>query len=88
MTTFNVSPLACFCHDRNLQITLDSPKYLIRFISSFIGGSCRVTLVAAFGFLPPNFRRWWGPMNGTLSFCECRLNDGDTQIQPVVIKFV
>ena len=44
-----------------------------------IGGSCRVTLVDTFGFLPQNFGRWWGPMNGTFSFYECRLNGGDTQ---------
>ena len=43
------------------------------------GGSCRVTLVDTFGFLPQNFGRWWGPMNGTFSFYECRLNGGDTQ---------
>ena len=32
-----------------------------------IGGS----LVIAFGYLPQNFGRWWGPMNGTFSFYEC-----------------
>ena len=26
----------------------------------------RVTLVITFGFLPQNFGRWWGPMNGIL----------------------
>ena len=34
----------------------------------------RVTLVVAFGFLPQNFGRWRGPMNGTLSFYECRFS--------------
>ena len=43
----------------------------------------RVTLVdldnlVAFG-MPQNFGRWWGPMNGTLSFYEYRLSGGDTQ---------
>ena len=38
----------------------------------------RVTLVIAFGFLPQNFGRWWGPMNGPLSFYECRFSGGDT----------
>ena len=41
----------------------------------FISGSCRVTLVVAFGFLPQNF----GTKNGTLLFYECRLSVGDTQ---------
>ena len=43
------------------------------------GGFCRVTLVVASGFLPQNFRRWQGSMNGTLSFYKCRLSSGDTQ---------
>ena len=38
------------------------------------GGSCRVTIVVAFGgFLPQNIGRWQGPMNDVLSFYECRL---------------
>ena len=28
-----------------------------------------------------------GPMNGTLSFYECRLSGGDTQFLPAVIEF-
>ena len=44
-----------------------------------IGGSCRVTLVVAFGLLPQNFGWWQGPPNGTLSFYECRLSGEDTQ---------
>ena len=43
-----------------------------------IGGSCRVTLVVAFGFLSQNFGRWCGPRNGTLSFYEWRSSGGDT----------
>ena len=37
-----------------------------------------VTLVLAFGFLPQNFGRWWGPINSILSFYEYRFSDGDT----------
>ena len=55
-------------------------------IWDLIGGSCRVTLVIAFGFLPQTYGRWWGPMNGTLSFYECRFSGGDTTL-PVAIKF-
>ena len=36
----------------------------------------RVTLVVAFGFLPQNFGRWWGPTNSTLSVYECRFSGG------------
>ena len=62
---------------------------------NLIGGSCRVTLVVAFGFLLQNFGRWWSPKNGTLSFYECMsvgcvvqtLTDGrDTQTLPAVIN--
>ena len=36
--------------------------------------------MVAFGFLPKNFGRWPGPVNGTFSFYECRLSGGgDTQ---------
>ena len=35
--------------------------------------------MVAFGFLPQNFGRWQRAMNGTLSFCEYRLSDRDTQ---------
>ena len=38
----------------------------------------RVALVVAFGILPENFGRWWGPTNGNLLFYECRLSGGDT----------
>ena len=41
----------------------------------------------AFGFLPENFERWQGPMNGTLAIYECRLSGGDTQTLPAIIKF-
>ena len=34
----------------------------------------RVTLVVAFGFLPQNFGRWWGPTSGNFFVCECSLN--------------
>ena len=47
-------------------------------IWDLIGDSCRVTLVVAFGFLPQNLGRCYEPMNGTLSFYECRLSGGDT----------
>ena len=42
----------------------------------------RVTLVVAFGFLPQNFGKWWGPTNTTLSFYECRFSGGDPQTLP------
>ena len=32
--------------------------------------------MVAFGFLLPNFVRWWEPTNDTLSFCKCRLSRG------------
>ena len=57
-----------------------------QFVISKVGGSCRVTLVVDFGFLSQNFGRWWGPMNDTLSFYECRLSGGDTQTPLGVIK--
>ena len=34
----------------------------------------RATLVVAFGFLPQNFGRWWGPMNSKLSSYEWRFS--------------
>ena len=34
--------------------------------------------MVALGFLAQNFGRWWGVMNGTLSFYECRFSGGDT----------
>ena len=40
---------------------------------------CRVTLVVAFGFLVKKYGKRWRHMNGTLSFYECRLSDGDTK---------
>ena len=43
------------------------------------GGSRRVVLLVAFGFLPQNLGRWWGSTNGTTPSCECRLSGGDTQ---------
>ena len=48
----------------------------------------RVTLVVGFAILPPNFGRWWGPTNSTLSFYKCRLSGGDTQTLATVTKFV
>ena len=33
--------------------------------------------MVAFGFLPQKFGRWQGPMNGTLSFYECRFSGGE-----------
>ena len=35
--------------------------------------------MVAFGFLSQNFERWWGPINGTLSFYEYMLSGRDTQ---------
>ena len=37
----------------------------------------RVTLVVAFGFLPQNFRRWWGPMNDGFTQNEFSFSGGD-----------
>ena len=37
--------------------------------------------------LAPNFGRWWGPMNDTLSLYECRLGGWDNQTLPAVNKF-
>ena len=34
--------------------------------------------MVGFGYLPQNFKWWWVPMNGTLSFYECRFSGGDT----------
>ena len=55
--------------------------YLSTFIDAFrlIGGSCRVTLVVAFGFFPQNFTRRQQPTKyvGALSFYGCRLSGGD-----------
>ena len=36
----------------------------------------------------PNYGRWWGPTNGTLSFYESRLSGGDTQTLPVIITLI
>ena len=48
----------------------------------------RVTLVAAFGFLPQNFGRRWKPTIVTLSFYETRFSGGDTQTLPYANEFV
>ena len=59
-----------------------------------INGSCSVTLVVAFSFLSQNIGKWWGPMNGTLSFMTAGWVVGtlrgslDTQTLPAVIEFV
>ena len=37
----------------------------------------RVTLVAAFGFLPQNFGRWWGSTNCHFAWKECSLSGSD-----------
>ena len=71
-----------FQHSKN-QFEILSVSYIqfpIALLCSgtIIGGSCSVTLVVAFVFLPQIFGRWWGPVNGTLSFYECRLSGGDT----------
>ena len=34
--------------------------------------------MVALGFLPQNFGRWYGPMNGTLLFYESGFSVGDT----------
>ena len=50
----------------------------IKLSSTLVSGSCRVTLVVAFGFWPKILGcggDLW--MNGTLSFYECRLSGGD-----------
>ena len=51
-----------------------------------IGGSCRVSLVVTFSFFPENFWKWREHTNGTWSFYECLLSDGDPHT-PAVIKF-
>ena len=59
-----------------------------------IGGSKSLLLVIAFGFLSQFFWEVVKPMNGTLSFYECRLSGGalrggrNTQTLPVVINFI
>ena len=35
--------------------------------------------MVAFGFLPQTSGKYWGPMNGTLSFYEARFSGGDTE---------
>ena len=61
---------------------------------NIVGGSCRVTLVAALAFSPQNFGRWQGPMNGILSVYKRRLSDAATQRQwghrnlTAVIEFI
>ena len=50
--------------------------------------------MVAFGFLLLNFGNWNGPMNGTLSFYECRISGGnttsvgDTETLPYAKEFV
>ena len=44
--------------------------------------------MVAFGILPKNIWRWQGRTKITLSFYECRVNGGDTQTAPAVIKLV
>ena len=34
--------------------------------------------MVGFGYLLQTFERWWGLMNGTLSFYECRFSGGET----------
>ena len=34
----------------------------------------------AFGLFVPKFWGWQGPMNGTLSCCECRFRGGGTKV--------
>ena len=34
-------------------------------LPEIFGGSCRITLVAALGYLAQIFGRWWRPTNGT-----------------------
>ena len=40
----------------------------------------RVTLAVPFFFLPQNFERWQGVINGTLSFYECKFSGGDSMM--------
>ena len=50
--------------------------------------------MVAFEVCPKNLVMWHEPINGTLTFCECRLSDvdtqrwWDTQTLPAVIEFV
>ena len=63
-------------------------------ISTILVASWRIILVVVFGFLPQNCGRWWGPMNGTVSFYSVgwvvgtHRGGGDTQTLPAVIKLV
>ena len=59
--------------------------HLFSRVKKVIGGSCRVTLVVAFWFLPQHFGRWHRSMNGILPLYECRLSGADTQTLPAII---
>ena len=39
-----------------------------------------VSLVVALGFLPQNFGMWQRPTNAILSFYDCRLSSGDSEV--------
>ena len=44
--------------------------------------------MVAFGFLPRNCGRWWGPMNGTLSFYECRFSGGCHEVVVTLKRYL
>ena len=56
--------------------------------TTLIGGYVESLQWLLLAFLPQNFRRWWGPTNGTLTFYECRFSGGDPQTLPYEKEFV
>ena len=52
-------------------------KSLIVYSSNSKLAARRGTLVVALAFCPKILGRWWGPMNGILSVCECSLSIQD-----------
>ena len=40
----------------------------------------RINLVVCYRLFDPKFKKWWEPTTDTLSFYECRLSGGDTQM--------
>ena len=54
------------CSPNGNQNWYPNPAMLISHHSYLIGGSLRVTLMGAFGFLPQSFGRWQGPTNHSI----------------------
>ena len=70
-----------------MKINLLKP-HIVYTIIHFDNHSFIDVFMVAFGFLSQNFERWWGPINGTLSFYEYMLSVRDTQTLPTAIKFI